>query len=55
MAQIVDAHIWQIGLLPDFEPEAADFPHWLADGIAGKEPYISFGSIRISYALSDAI
>lgn len=41
MAQIMDAHVGKFGVLLDLGPEASDFPHWLADGLAGEKPRIA--------------
>ena len=40
VAQVVDADVGQPGVLLCLGPETADFPHRLADGIAGEEPRV---------------
>ena len=50
VAQVVDAQIGQLGILLNFHPEPADFPHRLTDGLTGKQPRIAARDYQLALA-----
>ena len=50
VAQIMDAHIRQISLPLDLEPEAADFADGFSDGVAGKQPWVATRQHQLALA-----